>query len=406
MTGRPLRFCMITTFYPPYSFGGDGEFVRMLSQELARRGHHVEVIHCGDTYRALKGSDPESAYDEQENVTIHRLESPYGILSPLATQQTGRAFFKSRRIREVLDRGFDVIHYHNISAVGGPEVMAFGDAVKLYTIHDYWLVCPTHMLFKYNRATCQERDCISCTLAHLRPPQWWRYSSLLERMVPHVDRFITPSRFGAEIHRRMGFDVPFVHLPHFVPPTEAPSPAARPSVADAETPYFLFVGRLEKIKGLQTLIPLFRGRRDARLLVAGTGAYEPELRRLAADLPNVEFLGYEAGERLRSLNRNAVAVIVPSVCYELLSLVILEAFREGTPVITRNIGGMPELVEASGGGIVFDTDEQLGAAIARLLNDAVDRARLGAAGCSAYRRQWSPDAHIARYLAIIDEVRQ
>ena len=42
---------MITTFYPPYNFGGDGVFVQRLSNELARRGHLVEVIHCTDAYR-------------------------------------------------------------------------------------------------------------------------------------------------------------------------------------------------------------------------------------------------------------------------------------------------------------------------------------------------------------------
>jgi hypothetical protein len=44
---------MITTFYPPYNFGGDGIFVRQLSNELALRGHRVDVIHCIDAYRAL-----------------------------------------------------------------------------------------------------------------------------------------------------------------------------------------------------------------------------------------------------------------------------------------------------------------------------------------------------------------
>ncbi|MGH7835592.1 MAG: hypothetical protein ACREQK_18255 [Candidatus Binatia bacterium] len=38
---RRLRSCMITTFYPPYNFGGDGIFVHQLSNELARRDHQV-----------------------------------------------------------------------------------------------------------------------------------------------------------------------------------------------------------------------------------------------------------------------------------------------------------------------------------------------------------------------------
>ena len=55
---NPLRFCMITTFYPPYNFGGDGIFVHRLSNELARRGHHVEVIHCIDAYHLLARQEP------------------------------------------------------------------------------------------------------------------------------------------------------------------------------------------------------------------------------------------------------------------------------------------------------------------------------------------------------------
>lgn len=123
---RPLRFCMITTFYPPYNFGGDGIYVHRLCNELARRGHHVEVIHCVDAYRLLARHEPENSYEDHPNVTVHGLKSPYGSLSPLATQQTGSPFFKSQRLREILNKGFDVIHYHNISLVGGPKILEYG----------------------------------------------------------------------------------------------------------------------------------------------------------------------------------------------------------------------------------------------------------------------------------------
>ena len=64
--GERLRFCMITTFYPPYSFGGDAVFVQRLCNELASRGHHVEIIHCRDSFRILvpqghQGVVPKSA---------------------------------------------------------------------------------------------------------------------------------------------------------------------------------------------------------------------------------------------------------------------------------------------------------------------------------------------------------
>ena len=49
---------MITTFYPPYSFGGDGNFVQALSRGLAARGHSVDIIHCVDSYQSLAASAP------------------------------------------------------------------------------------------------------------------------------------------------------------------------------------------------------------------------------------------------------------------------------------------------------------------------------------------------------------
>ena len=55
MSDRPLRICMLTTFYPPFNFGGDGIFVERLAGALARRGHAVTVVHSLDAYHFLGG---------------------------------------------------------------------------------------------------------------------------------------------------------------------------------------------------------------------------------------------------------------------------------------------------------------------------------------------------------------
>jgi glycosyltransferase involved in cell wall biosynthesis len=402
---RPLRFCMITTFYPPYTFGGDGIFVHHLSNELARRGHVVHVIHCVDAYRLLAGGEPATTADDHANVTVHGLKSPFGSLSPLATQQIGFPIFKSARIQQILSEGFDVIHFHNISLVGGPGILSYGRGIKLYTMHEYWLVCPTHLLFRFNREPCTERRCLTCTLTHRRPPQWWRYSGLLEASVKHVDAFITPSRFSLDVHRQSGLDVPIHHLPNFVPSTDdtPPEDANRPS-DPGQLPYFLYVGRLETSKGPQTLIPVFRRYPRARLLIAGTGSSEHELRQLAAASVNIRFLGHQSARELRGLYEQAVAVIVPSVCFEQFPLVTIEAFRQQTPVVVRNRGGMREIVDDSGGGVAYDTDEDLVAAMDRLLADPSWRRDLGRRGHQAQHGIWSVEAHMQRYFALIDQI--
>jgi len=48
-----LRFCMVTTFYPPYSYGGDGITVQRLATALVRAGHDVTVVHDAGAYAAL-----------------------------------------------------------------------------------------------------------------------------------------------------------------------------------------------------------------------------------------------------------------------------------------------------------------------------------------------------------------
>jgi glycosyltransferase involved in cell wall biosynthesis len=397
---------MISTFYPPYNFGGDGIFIHRLSNALARRGHHVDVIHCQDAYLALAGSPPAGRYDDHPNVTVHGLKSAVGILSPLATQQTGYPLFKAARIRAVLNRGFDVINYHNISLVGGPKILEYGRAVKLYTLHEFWLVCPTHLLFKFNRSVCERPSCFACTLVHKRPPALWRYTGLLKAQVRHVDAFISPDRHTMAKHREFGLDLPLVHLPHFVPLEEAVRPEHRGNDDDLRgRPYFLFVGRLERIKGLHTLIPLFREFTRARLLVAGDGTDAADLRRAAQGCANIEFLGYQSGSRLDALYRNAVAVVVPSLTYEVAPpLVIMEAFLRRTPAIVRALGSMPESIEESGGGLVYDTDHALLAAMERLLDDRVCRDMLGDKGYEAYRTKWTTEAYLERYLGLIERL--
>ncbi|HSE36908.1 MAG TPA: glycosyltransferase family 4 protein [Blastocatellia bacterium] len=398
---RPLRFCMITTFYPPYNFGGDGLFVQRLSNELAARGHQVEVVHCVDSYLAKAGAQPTGTTEIRPNITVHSLKSGLGALSPLSTQQTGVALFNARAIRKILERRFDVIHYHNISLVGGPAVLGYGTGIKLYTTHEYWLVCPTHLMFRFNRAPCVTPHCFRCSLTYKRPPQWWRYTGVLERAVKHVDAFIGPSRFSIGVHRRMGLDVPFVHLPAFVPRTLDES--NRVDIVH-EDPYFLFVGRLEKIKGLQTLLPVFKRYKRARLVIAGGGEAETELKRAVAGWSNIEFRGFVEQSELRLLYRRAAALIVPSICYEVFPLVMLEAFREKTPVVARKLGGMAEVIEDSGGGVAYESDDELIAAMDHLLEDASYRTALGTSGYQAFEKNWTPEAHLDRYFELIREI--
>jgi glycosyltransferase involved in cell wall biosynthesis len=397
-----LRFCMVTTFYPPYSFGGDAIFVEALSRGLAEQGHQVDVVHCLDSYRALAPAapEPDPFPASPAGVRVHRLRSRFGILSPLATQQTGRPWLKSAALRRLLDAPrFDVIHFHNVSLVGGPAVLRYGSALKLYTLHEHWLLCPMHTLFRDNRELCTEKRCFSCSLRYRRPPQLWRHGRLLARCVEHVDSFLAPTEFTRRIHLASGLPLRIAILESFHRPA-----AERSETLVPPGPFFLYAGRLERIKGVAALIAAFRAYRQAGLLIAGEGGEAGALRALAAGCDHIRFLGQVPRDRLAGLVSRATAVLVPSLGYEVFPLVVLEAFAEGTPVIARDRGSLAEIVHASGGGLLFGDGDGLVACLRRLQDDPALRQALGDAGRQAWQTRWTLAAHLRSYLSLIDRL--
>lgn len=400
---RSLRVLHLTTFYPPYSFGGDAMYIYRLSRALGDAGHQVDVIHCIDAYHLQHPSEPDIDFADHPNVRTFGLKSGFGWLSPLLTHQTGRPYLKAQTIRRVFAATpYDVVHFHNMSLLG-PKTLTYepqgARALKIYTTHEHWLICPTHVLWKFGERPCEKPECLRCVVKANRPPQLWRYTGLLGRASRHVDQFVSPSRFTAAMHAERGFPQPVLPLPYFAERSDEDwrAPRARPQ----PEPYFLFVGRLEIIKGLQTLIELWKGVTDVDLLVAGTGTYGAELRALAAANPRVKFLGPLSQRELANLYVHALAAIVPSVTYETFGMVSIEAFARKTPVIVRDLGALPEAVQDSGGGFVYRTDEELLAAMRRLQASPALRAELGERGYRAFVERWSTEAHMRQYLDLL-----
>jgi glycosyltransferase involved in cell wall biosynthesis len=396
---------MVTTFYPPYNFGGDGIFVKRLATALANDGHDVHVVYDLDAYAACAGDERTADVpDDVPGITRH----PLGGAKPnsmdlVAVHQLGRPVGKRARLKQLLDGNFDVLHFHNVSLIGGPEVLTLGKGVKVCTLHDHWFVCGTHALWRFDTEACTKRTCLSCSIAAKRPPQLWRWTRAVADAGKNVT-FMAPSQFAKQSHIDNGFPATIRVLPHFVPDSFLSEKAGSENENAAHSrPYFLFVGRLEKLKGAQFLIEQFQTYDAADLIITGRGGYEKELMRLAGGLTHVHFAGRVDVARLNQLYRQAIAVIVPSLCYETFGLVPLEAFAQGTPAIVSNRGALPELI-TGGGGLSYNDGAELVAAMEKLrLNDTL-RGQLGAEGLANLKANYTQQRHLLAYYDMIAEL--
>ncbi|HEU0316853.1 MAG TPA: glycosyltransferase family 4 protein, partial [Solirubrobacteraceae bacterium] len=171
----------------------------------------------------------------------------------------------------------------------------------------------------------------------------------------------------------------------------------------------LLAGRLVYEKGFQLAIDALPGLRrrvgPVRLVIAGAGMHEPELRAQVAALGlagQVDFLGWVGPALVEELYAAADVCVVPSI-YEPFGLVALEAMAHGCPCVAADTGGLREVVPHGVAGLRFRAGDpaSLEAMVALVLGDRVLRERL-AAGAAAHVARFDWAVVAARTAGVYD----
>lgn len=318
-----------------------------------------------------------------------------------------------RKMRELIaTTRFDVAHLHiyygKITSSILPVLKDAGIPI-VQTVHDYKLICPVY--------TCS-RGGKPCEACHGK--EYWRafvhrcnrgsylrsaismsesYVSRWLGSIAAIDRFVAVSRFFAEKMKANGLDsekisvVPnFIDVVRFKSQTEAGR-------------YFVYFGRVERSKGIVTLLKAFEQLSDIPLVVIGSGEFLAEARALAAASANIQFVGFKRGSELYGLVGGAVASILPAEAYENCPISILESFALGRPVIGARIGGIPELIEDGEDGYVFEPgDVNALSQCIRTVWAQRTRNEMGKAARQKAEQQFSADVHYRRIRAVYDSV--
>lgn len=270
--------------------------------------------------------------------------------------------FEAGRKLEALIREFkpDVAHLHNTYHQLSPSILwtlkKHGVPIVM-TLHDYKAVSPNYNLFVRGKIWAHTSGWLAVMDRVVKDSfirslncavEIWLHR--LIRSFTLVNQFIAPSHFLIEMYHKLGFP----HEIRYVPQPLSPFPQKPHEFGTGN--YFLFAGRLSGEKGVQSLLQAFHELPEEKLVIVGTGPDEETLRQFQKDhhLTNVTFAGYHTGEVLADIFRGAKAFVLPSVWYENMPYVMLEAFGFGKPVIGSNLGGIPERIEAGKNGFLFE----------------------------------------------------
>jgi glycosyltransferase involved in cell wall biosynthesis len=380
-----MRILQAIDCYPPPLIGGHALQVRMTAQELARRGHDVEVA-------ALAG--PQGPVDETDgDVTVHRLEGWSRALSRFSVEPE-RALHPTiadpglvRSIGHLLERFRpDVVHAHGWILHSLLPLLPDSCTRLVVTMHEYGLVCPKNS-FVHEGTVCSGpgfNKCVVCASEQYGPIPSVALTTgltLTRRSKRRVDQYIAVSSPVARACSALvaGGTHTIKIIPPFVPDaTFDMSGADRPDFVPSSGGYVMFAGALGPHKGVDVLLEAWKRLEGSiPLVLVGLRRHDTPTT-MPAGVTVVENVPH--GEVLKAWNHCTVAV-VPSRWPDPSPLVALEAMAAGRPVIASSVGGLPDIVQDGITGVLVppgDVDA-LRAAMTRLLADPDLRTQMGEA---------------------------
>ena len=318
--------------------GGEDESFAAEALMLRDAGHHVETVHV-------------------KNEEVRGFAAVQVALESLWSRTSYKLV--DEKLRE---RAFDVVHVQNFFPKLSPSVYAaarkHGVAV-VQSLRNYRLLCPATTLYR-NAKICEE--CLHKTFKYPGVMHGcYRNSVMTSAAVAAmtgihslkgtwreaVDLYISLSESSRAKFVEAGMPSDKITVKgNVVHPDPGPG--------DGRAGYVLFVGRLTREKGVQTLLAAWnRLETDWSLKIVGDGLLAPEVKSFCARQKNAEWLGPRSASEVYELMGAAGLLIVPSEWCEPFGRVVIESFAKGTPVLASNMAAMAELVEHGQTGLLF-----------------------------------------------------
>ncbi|GEM_PF-84841 len=380
------HICLITSVFAPYTKGGAETVVNNIVKGFKKTNHKIFIITICE-FKNLRSLLPKKTIEN--NLIIYRFY-PLNLFSYL-------------NINKYAHRPFLRLFWH---------------AFDMFNLHSYWVikyilkkekpeVSMTHMLKGVGYLTCRAiKKCKVKNIHTLHEVQLatpsglilkneensWQHNFFLTKLYQIYNRWafnnpeiiISSSKFLLEFYNQRRFFPKSKKIILTNPiniktlKSSFAKPACRQGRATADRHQniktfaniandnkftFLFLGQVEKYKGVLFLINVFKkllseqnNNKNINLLIAGTGTALDEAKKLASDCSQIIFKGYIPNSELNTIFVQTNATIVSSLCYENSPTVIFESLSNGVPVLAARIGGI-EFIKDDFNGFTFEAGD-------------------------------------------------
>jgi len=309
----------------------------------------------------------------------------------------------------------DIAHVHNVFPLISPSIYWVLTKEKLpfvQTVHNFRFLCPNGLFYR------QGQICELCKMCHYGNAVRWKcyrnsfslsllYATTiwLHRKIGSFDLaslfiIVNPFTRNKILESTLTNEEKIRFIPNFFQPSEMDESAGHEAG-------IVYLGRLSAEKGVGDLLACLKLVQKITFTIAGTGSEESHLKEIAKLYPErVCFTGFVSGKEKSRLINQALAVVLPSKCYEQLPLVALEAMSAGKPLIVPDMAGLGSLVKKDETGLRYKPGNvaDLAEKIQRLVNNPELAIRMGENAKKEYEIIYSPEVYYRKLMALNQEI--
>lgn len=407
---------IILVNYRYFISGGPERYYFNIKEILERNGH--EVIPFSIKSSRNFPNDYEKYFLDIVDDEVYFAQAKKSL--KVVLKSFTRMFYsfeaKNKFKQLLLDTKPDLVYimqYHNKIS---PSIIDSARSLKIPVIHrisDFQYMCPNALFYndktgvcedclKGKKLSCIKNKCVLNSTVYSAIKMGAKMLHDAMHITKKVDAFVVPSSFT--LGKLNEYGIPMDKLNHI--PTFFNLKEDNPQVE--YKPFVLFVGRIEKQKGLMTLVKTFENT-DYNLKIIGfsNDGYEDELKDYLKDKKhNVEFLGKKNFDEIVPYLKSCLCTTVPSEWYDNFPNVILESFAYKKAVIATDFGSLPELVRNGETGLTFRyADIEDFRSKVRYMFEHADEAKI--MGENAYIdliSKYSPETHYKSLIGLFNSI--